>query len=71
MTMPIITGPRLIAKSEIALNVPIAGPGDPPRSRTWAIKAGIRKADPIAKITATRMNIGKVLEKARSTIEMI
>ena len=41
MTMPIITGPRLIPRSVSAWKVPIVGPGEPPRSRAQAIKAGL------------------------------
>ena len=67
-----IMGPVLIPKSDIAVNVPIAGPGEEPtRSRAKAIKEGVRKVNPIPQITATRINMGRVLEKARMTIAMI
>ncbi len=70
MRMPMITGPRVNPRSEIAVNVPIAGPTEEPtRSRIYANKAGTRKAFPIPQIAATRINIGSVLEKVRMTIE--
>ncbi len=66
-----ITGPRLIPKSENPVNVPMAGPReDPILSIASTNNEGKRKACPIPHIPATRMNMGKDLEKARMAIEM-
>jgi len=70
--VPITIGPRLIPKSVIAVNVPITGPGEEPtRSRARTIKEGIRNVYPIPQIIATRINAGRVFEKARMMIEMM
>jgi len=67
-----ITGPVVNPTSEIAVKVPMAGPAEEPtRSRASAIKAGPRNAFPIPQIAATRINIGRVSEKVRMTIERI
>jgi len=71
-TRPMITGPRLDPRSEIALKVPTAGPSaEPAYSRAYAIEAGKKKALPAPHIIPTRIKRESVLEKESIIIETV
>ena len=70
--MPMIIGPMPIPKSASPVKVPMAEPrAEPPFSMAQINSEGVRRAHPVPKIIATRMNIGRVVEQARITVAIM